>query len=299
MLYKYDYTVALRTEFAGSGDNTSDLFLKADLDIFFPKPCEGYLRINNVKLYDTIQDIDKGNDESSSEKPKDVYDYYDQLSDETTDSTSDFENLHPKSNQMNIDLTKNLLRFAFHDGLIGEVCPTQQETPWVLNFKKGILSSFQNTMMRFDVDYNTTETDVSGDCEVQYSLESTTGVYVIVRKTKDITTCRRRYATQSVLQTTPYIFRDDKTIWPILNSQSYCNVSSVHYGLGITWSAHYVCSFQLTIDNNVYREISCQESHLLVPFSNGSSGALTTSQSKLKLQGEESYSVSEFLESSK
>lgn len=227
MIYKYDYTVALRTEFAGSGDNTSDLFLKADLDIFFPKPCEGYLRITSVKLYDTMQEIDKDNEaDGASEKPSETYDYYDSLnSAESTDDTLNFENLHPKSIDMSVDLTKNLLRFAFHDGFIGEVCPTQEETPWVLNFKKGILSSFQNTMMRFDIDYNTTETDISGDCDVQYSLESTTGAYVVIRKNKDISSCRRRYATQSVLQTTPYIFRDDKTIWPILNSQSYCNVS--------------------------------------------------------------------------
>ncbi|XP_064556915.1 uncharacterized protein Apoltp [Drosophila montana] len=276
-LYKYDYTVALRTEFASSGDNSSDLFLKANLDIFFPKACEGYLRINTVKLYDTIQEI---NNESagSEEKPaKDVYDYYDNMDTTRDDEEAlpDFENMHPKSNDLAFDLTKNLLRFAFHDGLISEVCPTQLETPWVLNFKKGILSSFQNTMLRFDVDLNTTETDVSGDCQVQYALESTDSVYVTIRKTKDISSCRRRYATQSVLQTTPYTFRDDKTIWPILNSQSYCN---------------------LTIDNNVYREISCTESHLLVPFSNGSSGALTTTRSTLRLEGEDTYSISEFLE---
>ncbi|XP_034475095.1 uncharacterized protein LOC117782196 [Drosophila innubila] len=271
-LYKYDYTVSLRTEFAGSGDNSSDLYLKADLEIFFPKGCEGYLRINSVKLYDTIQESNESNSESTS---KDTYDYYDNLASSDSGEASDFENLHPKSYDMSTELSKNLLRFAFHDGLISEVCPAELESPWVLNFKKGILSSFQNTMMRFDVDFNTTETDVSGDCEVQYELVTIDNVYVTIRKTKDILTCRRRYATQSVLQTTPYTFRDDKTIWPILNSQSYCN---------------------LTVDKNVYREISCLENHLLVPFSNGSSGALTTTKSKLLLTGSDDYSISEFLE---
>ncbi|XP_051858776.1 uncharacterized protein LOC117563530 [Drosophila albomicans] len=270
-LYKYDYEVSLRTEFAGSGDNTSDLFLKADVEIFFPKDCEGYLRINGVKLYDTIQE---SNESGSESQTKDEYDYYDNLPSSSSE-VSDFENLHPKSNEMSADLTKNLLRFAFHDGLIGEVCPTEQETSWVLNFKKGILSSFQNTMLRFDVDFNTTETDVSGECRVQYELENTDSVYVTIRKTKDIATCRRRYSTQSVLQTTPYTFRDDKTILPILNSQSYCN---------------------LTIDKSVYHKISCLETHLLVPFSNGSSGALTTSKSTLLLTGSNDYSISEFLE---
>ncbi|EDW03099.1 uncharacterized protein LOC6561417 [Drosophila grimshawi] len=279
MLYKYNYTVALRTEFAGSGDNSSDLFLKAHLEIFFPKPCEGYMRINIVKLYDTMPPVSNDSPSSEEKSTKDVYDYYDNLSSRESSSgeqvTPDFEDLHPKSLELANDLTKNLLRFAFHDGLISEVCPTELETPWVLNFKKGILSSFQNTMMRFDVDFNTTETDVSGDCDVQYTLALTDSAYVTIRKNKDIATCRRRYATQSVLQTTPYTFRDDKTIWPVLNSQSYCN---------------------LTIDNYMYREISCMESHLLVPFSNGSFGALTTTRSKLQLEDEESYSISEFLE---
>ncbi|XP_017105517.3 uncharacterized protein Apoltp [Drosophila bipectinata] len=271
-LYRYDYSVAVRTEFAGSGDNSSDLLLKASLEIFFPKPCEGYLRINEAKLYDKLDEFEVSS-EDVTEAPS--YDYYDNLDNEESGNKINFENMHPKSMNLHQDLSKNLLRFAFHDGLISEVCPLEGDAPWVLNIKKGILSAFQNTMMRFDVDSNRTETDVSGQCQVQYSLEASDSVYVKIRKTKDINSCRQRYATHSVLQTTPYTFRDDKTIWPILNSQSYCN---------------------LTIDNNVYREISCLETHLLVPFSNASSGALTTSRSKLELKGEESYSSNEFLE---
>jgi len=219
--------VAVRTEFAGSGDNSSDLLLKSNLEIFFPKPCEGYLRINDARLYDKLDGLDESSNggESSAEKPKE-YDYYDNLGNDESE-TEGFENMHPKSMSLNGDLTQNLLRFAFHDGLISEVCPQEQETPWVLNIKKGILSAFQNTMMRFDVDSNTTETDVSGQCQVQYALEDTDSVYVKIRKTKDINSCRQRYATHSVLQTTPYTFRDDKTIWPILKSQSHCNVSNI------------------------------------------------------------------------
>ncbi|XP_039479409.1 uncharacterized protein LOC120443997 [Drosophila santomea] len=273
-LYKYQYTVAVRTEFAGSGDNSSDLLLKSNLEIFFPKPCEGYLRITDAKLYDNLDVLNESSDDSDSSEKNKEYDYYDNLANEESEAQN-FENVHPKSSKFNEDLTTNLLRFAFHDGLISEVCPQELETPWVLNIKKGILSAFQNTMMRFDVDANTTETDVSGQCQVQYSLEDTDSSFVRIRKTKDINSCRQRYATHSVLQTTPYTFRDDKTIWPILKSQSHCN---------------------LTVDNNVYKEIKCLETHLLVPFSNVSSGALTTSTSRLKLTGEESYSAGGFLE---
>lgn len=212
----------MRTEFAGSGDNSSDLLLKANLEIFFPKPCEGYLRINEVKLYDKLDEFEQTSEENTDGP---TYDYYDNLANEESAEKNNFESLHPKSMNLHQDLSQNLLRFAFYDGLISEVCPLEGEAPWVLNIKKGILSAFQNTMMRFDVDSNRTETDVSGQCQVQYALETSESVYVKIRKTKDITSCRQRYATHSVLQTTPYTFRDDKTIWPILNSQSYCNVS--------------------------------------------------------------------------
>jgi hypothetical protein len=46
-----------------------------------------------------------------------------------------------------------ICRFSFSDGLIPEVCPHENETSWVLNFKRGILSALQNTMKRFDVDH--------------------------------------------------------------------------------------------------------------------------------------------------
>lgn len=229
-VFNYDYTVQLTTEFSGTGENTSDLYLKANIDILFPKACEGYLRINEVRLWDKIEHTyEKTSDFISGNN--DVYDYYGDLERESdvdftskeNDAGSDDE--HPKSKDLEFDLKKNLLRFAFHDGLISEVCPSLEEPTWVLNFKKGILSTFQNTMMRFDVDFATTETDVSGICNVHYTLEATDNVFVTIRKEKDVSSCRNHYFTHSVLQTTPYNFREDKTIWPILDSQSYCNVS--------------------------------------------------------------------------
>ena len=223
----------MRTEFSGTGENTSDLYVKANLDIFFPKPCEGYLRVNQVKLWDKMETIVEDNSETTSSN--DVYDYYGELERQTdSDFGSDDEegggdstgfNEHPKSKDLELDLKKNLLRFAFHDGLISEICPSTTEPTWVLNFKKGILSTLQNTMMRFDVDFNTTETDVSGTCNVHYTLQATDNVFVTIRKEKDMKSCRNRYSTHSILQTTAYNFRDDKTIWPILDSESHCNVS--------------------------------------------------------------------------
>ena len=39
------------------------------------------------------------------------------------------------------------LRFEWNDGKIGDVCPTDdKDSQWSLNFKRSVLSAFQNTM---------------------------------------------------------------------------------------------------------------------------------------------------------
>ena len=38
------------------------------------------------------------------------------------------------------------LRFGFDDGKISDICPSDDEEEWVLNFKRGVLSNFQNSM---------------------------------------------------------------------------------------------------------------------------------------------------------
>lgn len=98
-------------------------------------------------------------------------------------------------------------RFAYHDGLIEEVCPDPSEPTWVLNFKKGLLSMLQNTMRRFDIDYSGTETDVTGTCPISYMLFGAEGTSLLLQKTKDLAACTNRYKTHSFLQTVPYQFR--------------------------------------------------------------------------------------------
>lgn len=202
---------------------------------------------------------------------------------------------------MQQDLTKNVLRFDFHDGLINEVCPEASESAWVLNFKKGILSALQNTMMRFDVDFNTTETDVSGTCGVQYTLASTNNAFVTIRKEKDIRSCHSRFSTHSFLQTVPYAFSGgDNSVFPILDSQSHCDVCQAII-LKLQWMLMFYFFFQifqLTIDNHIYREIKCFERHQLIPFSKQNTGAVTTTTSSLVFKGEQHYSPGEFLDQS-
>lgn len=117
-----------------------------------------------------------------------------------------------------------LFRFSFHDGIVDELCPEPNEPNWVMNFKRGILSSFQNTMKRFDIDYKSLETDISGSCNVEYVVNGAMNTSFLIQKRKDITSCINRYKTNSILQTTPYDFRKQYSVWPVLQSSSYCNV---------------------------------------------------------------------------
>lgn len=196
----------------------------------FPRKCEGVISLSRTQLRLNLKEKSAKENTTTSETKASSFEYFNAYEDVEEDVAEevieeDDEDLHPLSKQLSRELEKNDLRFSFHDGLIGEVCPDTTEPSWVLNFKKGILSSLQNTMLRFDIDYDTRETDVSGDCDVGYTLESTDDIFIVIRKEKSIPSCRSRHKTHSILQSTPYTFRDDKAIWPILNSQSYCNVS--------------------------------------------------------------------------
>lgn len=222
----------MKTEFSGTGNNASSLFFKATVEINFPKPCDGFLRIKDVKLRDALSQND---DEIDNKVDKEidnsnVDDYYGEFtdssgSDEESEVDTDSSDTHPHSLEIATELKKYLLRFAFNDGTITEICPSAKEKIWTLNFKRGILSTLQNTMLRLDVDFNTTETDIAGECKVKYSLEKVNDVFIKIRKTKNMPTCQKRYSTNSILQSVPYDFRNDKTMWPLLDSSSYCVVS--------------------------------------------------------------------------
>ena len=47
-------------------------------------------------------------------------------------------------------LEDRALRFAFYDGAVGELCPGDEEVLWALNVKRGVLTSFQNSMRQLD-----------------------------------------------------------------------------------------------------------------------------------------------------
>lgn len=55
------------------------------------------------------------------------------------------------------NLEESPLAFSFQDGRIEELCTSRPEKTWVLNIKRGILSSIQNSMTDFTKDQQVQE----------------------------------------------------------------------------------------------------------------------------------------------
>lgn len=196
-LYKYVYTSSVQTLFEGAESNVSELFVSANVEIMFPTKCQGTLKLSGVKLSNN-----NGKAEVVEEDKNNEYEDYDDEESKASDST-----LHSQSRSFSDDIERYDVRFSFQDGFMQEICPNKHEQTWVTNFKRGILSSFQNTMFRFDLDHTSIETDVSGKCEVAYTLSGAEGTSLVIKKVKDIASCKHRYRFNSFIQTTPYEFR--------------------------------------------------------------------------------------------
>lgn len=50
MKYKYDYSSHVRSEFLGTGQNNSDIYVTASVILTFPTKCEGILKLQEVEL---------------------------------------------------------------------------------------------------------------------------------------------------------------------------------------------------------------------------------------------------------
>ncbi|KAK7486080.1 hypothetical protein BaRGS_00022689, partial [Batillaria attramentaria] len=91
------------------------------------------------------------------------------------------------------ELERESLRFAFQDGGIPDICPSEGEETWTLNVKRGFLSVFQNSMDNMDKAQTVLESDVIGECPTQYSEASTGWFTRSVRKTRDLANCTRPF----------------------------------------------------------------------------------------------------------
>lgn len=215
------------------------MFIDADLTIRFSTPCEGSLRFDNVSIsHDRVKYRPEFPDQAGAE--------------------------------FKSGLEKYTLRFAFDDGLVRELCPEPEDEVWAINIRRGVLSMLQNTMQRFDVNHRDEELDVHGICETHYKLHEARRTSLIVRKIKNLASCRHSGRHLSLIQSHTYrspLSRAHALRQPLVISNSECEV---------------------TIDHNVYQRVQCHENHRLRPLSNGdgTAGARTEVVSTLDLIGE-------------
>lgn len=226
MSYKYLYESSFHTLFEGTDNNDpeSEMFISAFIDISFPTKCQGQMKMSSVRLK---KKYSSGVEEYDKPAPSD-YEYEDSSESKNEEFTNEApkENVvHPRSQDFGNEIEALDLRFDFHDGLIQEVCPKLGEAVWVTNLKRGVLSAFQNTMSRFDLDHKSVEKDISGKCEVSYQFEGSKNTSILITKKKDLGSCQYRNKFKSIVQTMPYEFRrSDISWWPIYNSTSSCLV---------------------------------------------------------------------------
>ncbi|XP_071518164.1 uncharacterized protein [Panulirus ornatus] len=221
--YVYEYVTESVTQVTGSSPASSKLTLNATLAVNALTACEMELVVERVSVMTSKSDID------GEQEPV-----------EDTAFTA--------------ALTKNPVRFAYHNGVVEEVCPAPDEDPRSLNFKRAAISLLQNSMLRLDLDHSTTETDVVGTCQVDYVVTGAVGTRLLIQKTRNIPSCTSRSSTTSAVQGIPYAFIGGRHNIPLLNSSSVC-VQEI--GKGLVQAA------------------SCHEQHRFTPFSSEKGGIIT------------------------
>lgn len=155
-------------------------------------------------------------------------------------------------------LERNILRFAFDDGIVREVCPNVNEEIWVLNIKRGILSMLQNSMARFDVDRRVDELDVNGICETHYQLHEAKKTSLLIKKTKNLAGCTHSAKHLSIIQSQTY-----------RSPLSQTKISRQHLLKSFS-------DCEITIDHNVYEKVVCNDTHQFQPLSNGDNVGVRT-----------------------
>ncbi|XP_075217057.1 uncharacterized protein LOC142322172 [Lycorma delicatula] len=233
--YKYVYDAKISTYINGTGDDVSMLSISADVELFVTSPCEFILQLHDVKLSENF--------------PK-------QAVLGISDRNSEFKSA----------LERHPLRFQYNDGIIGELCPADDEIPFALNIKRGVLSAFQNSMKNFYSHETLFERDVTGVCKTHYRVKLIEGYKVLIEKNKDLLNCANHVLESPMTPLLPVSSPQSKT-QPLLKSTHKCTQTMTH--------------------SDLLEEVFCKEVHLFKPFSNTkngrSNGVVTEITYKLEL----------------
>ncbi|XP_074640262.1 uncharacterized protein LOC141898317 isoform X2 [Tubulanus polymorphus] len=185
----------------------------------------------------------------------------------------------PALREFKAALEARSLPFSFQDGHIEAICPSTEEKPWVLNVKRGILSTIQFSPTKFHDRISVKETDVTGKCDTKYSSLGTRGENLVIKKSKNLESCDERHDVSSPVKATPSSHEIKSR--PIIEGK-------------------HNCVQEINRDGHIVK-VQCEETHKFQPFSRGKNGATTHIKQSLKFlrkrQGTEipSYEVSKRL----
>ncbi|XP_046393120.1 uncharacterized protein LOC124161022 [Ischnura elegans] len=285
-IYHYDYEVDVSSAIEGAtgpGDRPSQMMIRAKADLAaLDSPCDLTLTLKDVALLD----------------PENLGTYGD---------TEEFA----------AALQKNPLRFSLQHGKVEELCSLPGEPTWVLNFKRGLLSSIQNSMDDLKVSQTVYETDIAGSCETRYTAfadmwweEELWGgggrgkrvkgakPMTTIRRTKDLASCSERTSYFLSLQANP---TGRSKARHMLRSTHECE-QSVSEEPQKEQSRYYSSSeeeedeeeneehhqeFTSAKVGGVLLRSECRERHLFEPFSYHGSGATTNVTTRLILRSKE------------
>ena len=107
----------------------------------------------------------------------------------------------------------------------------------------------------------------TGICETRYRLHEARRTSLIVRKSKNLASCRQSAKHLSLIQSQTYrspLSRAHALRQPLIVSNSECDI---------------------TIDHNVYQRVYCRDDHRLRPLSNGDNAGARTEVSQGSMVG--------------
>ncbi|XP_076436385.1 uncharacterized protein LOC143275928 [Babylonia areolata] len=233
--YEFDYLAETATSMEDASEDTARLSVAATALVHVIGDCDMVLQLRDV----TVKESDP-----SSQSMRNA----------------------PESARAAALLERQPLRFSFQDGVVDELCPSEEEELWALNVKRGVLSAFQNGMTRLDSDQTVTEVDVAGTCPSQYQVTNKGWYSTTVTRSKDLLACTGRHDYQTALQASPYHVQSSVQSLPLMKSTHQCEQTVDQYG--------------------ILSSATCTESHQFRPFSREASGAVTKVSQSLKYKSQ-------------
>ncbi|XP_021356772.1 uncharacterized protein LOC110452518 [Mizuhopecten yessoensis] len=243
-VYEFRYEGKTSTGIHGASEDNAGLKITSNVLIGVISKCELTLELSNTVLY--------GADPDRSVRLR----------------------RHSDSREFKRALQNSPLRFSFQDGIIDQLCPSDDEPTWVLNIKRGILSAFQNGMESLDSNHEVSETDVTGKCPTTYKMIQDGWKTRTVKKTKDIDACTERHGLDSSAHSMLYRVPSSIQSLPLLKST-------------------HECSQDFNVQEKILKRSICHEIHLFRPFSKEDNGATTEVVQKLTFVSSSSGTVTQ------